>query len=145
MRLPDIHSSNHVSVFSISPSLSLILAYTIFFSSNQYLYFSQFVCLLYSSLLLIPCPFSFFSFPTSFFSFPSLFFFSTSSSPLPLYPYPFSFIFSVPLFPYLASQTYEVTVGDNPWWAIYSQQCPTCKQTQVGTILRPNLFYSTPS
>ena len=30
-------------------------------------------------------------------------------------------------------QVYEVVVVDNPWWAIYSQQCPQCKQQQVRT------------
>ena len=34
----------------------------------------------------------------------------------------------------LCAEMYQVVVGDNPWWAVYSQQCPQCKQQQVPRI-----------
>ena len=34
----------------------------------------------------------------------------------------------------LCTEMYQVVVGDNPWWAVYSQQCPLCKQQQVPRI-----------
>ena len=34
----------------------------------------------------------------------------------------------------LCMEMYQVVVGDNPWWAVYSQQCPVCKQQQVPRI-----------
>lgn len=34
----------------------------------------------------------------------------------------------------LCTEMYQVVVGDNPWWAVYSQQCPQCKQQQVPRI-----------
>eukprot|EP00596_Hydrurales_sp_CCMP1899_P002725 CAMPEP_0119033904 /NCGR_PEP_ID=MMETSP1177-20130426/969_1 /TAXON_ID=2985 /ORGANISM="Ochromonas sp, Strain CCMP1899" /LENGTH=278 /DNA_ID=CAMNT_0006991011 /DNA_START=181 /DNA_END=1018 /DNA_ORIENTATION=- len=34
----------------------------------------------------------------------------------------------------LCSEAYQVIVGDNPWWAVYLQECPECKQQQVPRI-----------
>jgi transcription elongation factor Elf1 len=34
----------------------------------------------------------------------------------------------------MCNEMYQVVVGDNPWWAVYSQQCPLCKQQQVPRI-----------
>ena len=34
-----------------------------------------------------------------------------------------------------------MVVVDNPWWAIYSQQCPQCKQQQARHDL-PDSFYA---
>lgn len=34
----------------------------------------------------------------------------------------------------MCNEMYQVVVGDNPWWAVYLQQCPLCKQQQVPRI-----------
>lgn len=34
----------------------------------------------------------------------------------------------------LCSESYTLTVVDNPWWAVYSHECPKCKQNQIPRI-----------
>ena len=34
----------------------------------------------------------------------------------------------------LCSEDYQVYVGENPWWAVYTHECPKCKQSQIPRI-----------
>lgn len=34
----------------------------------------------------------------------------------------------------LCKASYSVLVADNPWWAVYTHECPSCKRTQIPRI-----------